>query len=297
MAEVALKTRSVCSCFFVGYHNPDVHRALRETAEKYSALVCHPFARTVPARLPRELRDQVYDYLWDQTSRGRVEEWFSPSTDAEDDDGSLQNCVLTAPHFAHATFVGEDFASEAVTWFFSMLKKPEVDYRRAQTYIQMKNFGSVTIRPIDVIRHLAIWVECGMFGRPNYKDIPWENLRINLESLLGLPVRDNLVLEIRISENLQFTHELFRVLVTIRPVYHALVEKQVNIKVLGNNFIIARLADDPKVAAEQGRPRNDAEQLNCYFDGTPEEWFLKKEVDILAIEEARRRISCMKVSL
>lgn len=84
--------------------------------EQCTITICQPFATTFLTRLPRELRDQIYDYLWDRDSVDCVdEEIFQLRYERE--------WNYPAPFFADAKFMGDAFAREAATWLFLGIKK------------------------------------------------------------------------------------------------------------------------------------------------------------------------------
>ncbi|KAF2828207.1 hypothetical protein CC86DRAFT_369324 [Ophiobolus disseminans] len=267
---------------------------LQKLAKQCASIVGLSFAITVLTRLPRELRDNIYDYLWDSKSVDHVEEWISASHEVGRKASSLHHWDPLAPSFADATYIGELFAQEVVTWFFRMIKKPEVDYRAVQAYLEMDTFGSMTFRPRDVIRRLTIKVDWEFSSQ---RGVAYGDLQKNLESVLSLPVRDDFVVEIFIALVLFPVVELFHVLEVIRPIYRGLVDKGMRVDVLGDRFFAAKWRDRAdKKAAPKRTPREMAGLLNDYFDvTTPEEWLLLKETEINQFSHQRRKMKCLQM--
>ncbi|KAF2034049.1 hypothetical protein EK21DRAFT_57280 [Setomelanomma holmii] len=256
--------------------------------------MCPPFAAAVHASLPQELRDQIYDALWDEETRKRLDDLIGRSYHSLHESGELNNWILPGPFFTEPTYIGEHFAKEALTYFFRMVSQAEVHYRAINHFLEIDQFGRMEFRPIDILRVLTINVEW------TFRDLAYDDLRENMESLLTLPVREDFEIVIYIDRNLQFSRHLFHILELIRPVYHALVAEGVKIKVLGYRFFTVRWreqaiatdndSDGPKLQYET------AEQLNYYFNGTAEEWLQMKDAEIRKIKRTPRRLKNLEVS-
>jgi hypothetical protein len=274
-------------------------RPITKLAETCSAMMCAPFSAGIHRRLPRELRDQVYDYLWEQPYVDDVDATISLPPrffkNAPNDPVShKQNMILRMPFFADARFVEEDFAKEAATFFFRTLTDAELHYQFVSTYLRIERLGNMEFRPRDVTRRLIIDIAWSISQQ---KEVSYSDLQDTLDSLLTLPVRDDLAIVIYLGRDLQYSRNMFCVLDMIKPVFQALVQKGVNIKVLGYRFFTPRWRDsaDDEPGTVTKRPCTTAEQLNYYFDRTSDEWFKMKEAELKAIEQAVRRQKCLEV--
>ncbi|KAH7406750.1 hypothetical protein DE146DRAFT_404098 [Phaeosphaeria sp. MPI-PUGE-AT-0046c] len=261
-------------------------------------LLCPPRAYDVMAGLPPlELRDQVYSYLWDEQAVHRVESQIGDVTNELSELHLSKDWTLQVPHFADANYVDEPFAREAATLFFRVITALEVQYRSVRRFLKMSSFGNMSLCPRDIIRRLVIDVKFAPVGRSYRRIIVLADLRDNLESLLTLPVRDNFEIIIYIDREIQFSRTLFKTLEIMKPIYHALVQKGMKIKVLGFQFFTPawRNPDDIREEATVGRPCTTAEQLNYYFEMTPMEWLDMKEGELNAIKQPLRRERCMRI--
>jgi hypothetical protein len=269
-------------------------RLLRELAERCATLLSNPFAHAVYGALPAELRNQVYDHLWDWETVETIDHHVTRAKERNDERTS-GNWILSAPFFADAKIVGELFAREAATQFFRMITDAEVHYRLVRVYVQMNQFGNMSFRPRDIIRRLRIDVQwSNSWGR---EEIVYADLQDNLQSLLCLPARNDFVVEIFLPRQMQFSRIFFHVLDIIKPIYHSLVQKGVKIKVLGYRFFTPSWRVDTADTTETG-PKfhcTTAEALNFYFDGTTEDWFAMKEAELAAIKNPRRMQKCFDV--
>jgi hypothetical protein len=85
-------------------------------------------AELVQTRLPRELRDHVYSFLWDDDTTANLSSDYQkhlqrsvPCLRVPDTDGNLTcKCKLpeTMPAFTRSNLVGYQFAHEAVLWLY-----------------------------------------------------------------------------------------------------------------------------------------------------------------------------------
>ncbi|KAH4863785.1 hypothetical protein HBI26_149010 [Parastagonospora nodorum] len=266
---------------------------LHELAERSAALLCRPFVEAIHETLPAELRDQVYDHLWNEDAIDLVDGQLALPYNNVRDERLSQDWVLQAPFFADASIVGESFAREAATYFFRMLTDNEVDYHLLQAYLRIKSFGNIRLHPGEIIRRLRIDVPY----QPDPYSFAYADLKRNLESLLDLSVRNDLAVEVFLDRELQFSRNFFHIMDMIRPIYQILVKRDVMIKVLGHRFFTPRWRQDVENTneAEQKRYITTAEMLNYYFDGTTEEWFTMKDTEIASIKNPRRRQRCHEV--
>jgi hypothetical protein len=274
-------------------------RDLRKIAEDCAILLCPPVTMSVHVGLPRELRDQIYDHLWEQKWIDSVDEFIATSHKAykgklNPSTQSLRDWVLPAPYFANARFVGENFAREAATRFFRALTETEVHYTMVRAYLDVETFGNMAFRPREVIRHLTIDVAWSV---SEWEELAYSDLWDCMNSLLALQVRNDLTIDIYLSRDLQFSRNLFHVLDTIKPAYQTLVQKGVKIKVLGYRFFTPRWRNHEDINANM-RPKRlctTAEQMSYYFDRTPEDWLQMKEAEINVINPPQRRMKHLEV--
>jgi hypothetical protein len=257
-------------------------------------MLCPPFATSMCATLPAELRDQVYDYLWHRKALHELDSKIALPYVKVYDDRVTHDWCLSAPNFADASLVGEPFARGAATYFFRMLTKAEVHYRLVRAFLQIELFGNMSFRPRDVIRLLKIDVAWSL---SNGEKFAYNDLRENFKSLLELPVKDDFAIEIFLPRDMQFSRTLYHVLDIIRPIYHSLVQKGVRIKVMGFRFFTPSWREDTMKRKNHISPFSytTAEVLNCYFDMTTEAWFLMKEAEIAKIKKPLRRERCFEV--
>jgi hypothetical protein len=138
--------------------------------------------------------------------------------------------------------------------------------------------------------YIAWWIS-------QQNEVSYSDLQSTLDSLLALPVRDDLAIVIYLGHDIQYSRNMFCVLDMIKPVFQTLVQRGVKIKVLGYRFFTPRWRntddDEPGVATK--RPCTTAERLNYYFDHTPDEWFAMKEAEPRAIKQPLRRQRCLEV--
>jgi hypothetical protein len=257
-------------------------RSLRNRAKECAAMLCPPFTARVHAAFPAELRNHIYDYLWDKQETDCVDEAISSSPTSSSDHRFSSPWVIHAPFFADAHIANSQFALEASTHFFRSVSNAEVHYRFVRAFCEMSTFGHMAIRPIDIIRRLSINIEWQIY---QWRDFAYTEFRQSMEYLLTLPVKDDFEIVIYLPRCMQFSRLLFHILETLRPIYKALAEKGMKIKVLGYDFF---LDDEAQVET--------AEQLNYYFDRTPEMWFAMKKVEIDAIQRLDRKAISFEVS-
>lgn len=256
-----------------------------------------PCAQDVLARLPPlELRNHVYSYLWNEEAVALIDSQVSEVISRPTILQPPQDWVLRVPFFVDANYVGEQFAREAATLFWRLVTDAEIHYRLIRPFLNISSFGNITLRPCDIMRRLVI--DVGFSHASYYRvDVLLVELIDNLESLLALPVKDDFEIVIYISRELQFSRTLFKTLEAMKPIYYALVQKGMKVKVLGYQFFTPawRNPNDIREEARVRRPCTTAEQLNYYFAMTPYEWLDMKEGEINDIKQPVRRERCMEV--
>lgn len=260
-------------------------------------LLTPPRAQDVMARLPPlELRNHIYDYLWDEKAVRLVDSQLAEIVPGQVDLQSAPKWALRVPYFVDANYVGEAFAREAATLFWRLITDAEIHYRLVRSFLNMSSFGNMSLRPCDIIRRLVIDVGFSQAGYYRVNVVLAE-LIDGLESLLALPVRDDLEIIIYIEREIQFSRNLFKVLEVMKPTYHALTQKGMKVKVLGYQFFTPawRNPNDIREEAKVRRPCTTAEQLNFYFAMTPYEWLDMKEGEINEIKQFVRKERCMEV--
>lgn len=270
-------------------------RPLRLLAKECSTLICKPFAAIVYNRLPRELRDQVYDLLWtdeevdqlDQvigTSKDlpRLNHWSDPTVPSE----------RAVPFFADADFTGPEFAHEAAVWYFKMRTRGEIHYSQVRNYIERNEFGGVKLAPINFIRRLTINLEWVM---PYADHLSYADLRECMESLLTLKDKKRLAIEIYLSRDMQFSRTMFQALELIRPFFLEMKGNGFPPKLMGYQWFSPKWRQVNPDRVEERKTYATVELLNYFFDGTPEEWLAMKSEEIQADENHTRRKKCFQV--
>ena len=273
-------------------------RQLDKLAKQSAASQLSSFPPTVCSSLPRELRDQIYDYLWTEDyveeldsviSARDAPPWLSSS--------DISSSNLPVPFFADAAIVGSEFAKEAAVWYFRMLTGAEINYRHVRGYLERDTFGSMTFMPRDVINILTIDVRFEFNSRVT-GEIAYAALRDSMNSLSLLQDQKNLsTIEIYLSQSLQFSRALFHVLDIIAPAYHALEGRAgPKIKVMGYQFFTPAWRNEGEPTTKK-KSCATVELMNYYFAGTPEEWLAMKEEEIKADPKPQRRQKCYEVRI
>lgn len=253
---------------------------------------------------PRELRDQVYvsiqptsyrrykgltslrsyGYLWTNKRVRIMDESLSSYSGKKSlGQAGVQTAEIPVPQFANSVFVGDVFASEAAALYFRTLIGAEIDYRCVRNHLEREKIGAMPFPLAKTIRRLTIKIEEEYIGWV----IDYEVLKDCIQSLLMLKDHSGICVEIYLNSNIQYSGALFRVLETIKPVFFALRDTKVEIKVLGYNFF-SLLEDDKSDAF--------SEQLNYYFMGTPQEWLEMKKTENREIPGVSLRNQCKRVS-
>jgi hypothetical protein len=220
-------------------------RALTELIEQCASLWCSSIAASVHARLPREVRDAIYDHLWDQKSREDLDKKISAPYIGACDSRVHKEWVLKAPFFSDARFMGHTLAHEAAARFFRTLKA-RVAFQVLPVFLRIERFGSMELRPIDFMRCLTVDVG---WANLKLKALACRDLRHSLVSLLQLPIKEDFAIVLSLGPNVHLSQDLFVALEIIRPTYQALVAKGVKIKVLGFHFFPPGWREDRDILA------------------------------------------------
>lgn len=269
-------------------------RRLEELAKQCAFLQCNAVTAIVCQSLPRELRDQIYDYLWKSDyveeldsilSSKYAPPWLSS--------GDIASLNLKVPFFADPAIVDSNFANEAAMWYFRMLTRAEFDYRHVRGYLQRDTFGSMKFIPRNAIRRLTIDIDWDI---QKNEDFAYAALRDSMNSLLMLKDHKNLTIEIYLCRHLQFSSTLFPVLDIIKPIFHILETKGPGIKVMGYQFFTPAWKEDHG-RTEEKKTYATVELMNCYFQVTPKEWLALKDEEIKAIPQSRLREKCYEVRI
>jgi hypothetical protein len=196
---------------------------------------------------------------------------------------------LPVPHFTNAHVMGNEFAEEAATYYFRVRRIAEVDYRCVRAYLERDRFGPMPFLVKNAIRRLTIKIDWDMCKGTYFGgDFAYEALTDSIDSLGLLQNHKEMAIEIFLHPDIQFCPSLYRVLDTIKPGFLLLREANVNIKVLGYEWF-SLMAEDPA--------ETTSEQLNYYFERTPEEWLNMKAEEVRAISEVKLRRRCKRVSI
>ncbi|KAF1829475.1 hypothetical protein BDW02DRAFT_573931 [Decorospora gaudefroyi] len=246
--------------------------------------LCSPFITMICNRLPRELRDQIYDCLWTAEDVLQMDGEISAFSMTSDETRAIMAVTdLPVPRYANADLVGHQFAAEAAEWYLRMRKEAEVDYRCVRAYLERDRFGPMPLFIRNCIRRLIIKIDC---QASLITGMDYEALRDSMDSLLMLKDHDDLAIEIYLDQGLQYHLAFYRVLEIIKSAYLVLREANLDIKVLGWEFF-SPVGNDPCDV--------ESEQLNYYFTGTPKEWLDMKAEEIKAIKERKLRIQCQRI--
>jgi hypothetical protein len=251
--------------------------------------LCPAFTDIILGKLPRELRDQIYDYLWTEecieSMDGAIS--FAPRYYFSDEAGT--NVLdLPVPRFANATFVGVDFASEAAARYFRSLSNAEIDYRYVRAHLERNNFGPMEFAVRDNIQHLVMRVDETYGTIFPGKRIASRALDDSMNSLLMLKDNRNLRVEIYLEPGMQWSMAFYQALEVIKPVFLTLCEANIDIRVLGYDFFSTTEDDDADIFSEQ---------LNYYLTAaSPGEWLDMKAKEIKEIPPGPLRQRCNRVS-
>ncbi|XP_014558899.1 hypothetical protein COCVIDRAFT_24632 [Bipolaris victoriae FI3] len=247
--------------------------------------LCLPLTSLILSRLPRELRDQIYDLLWGDEHAERLDEALSITPDALkiSEQPILDLPHLSVPPFANSRFVGIEFASEAATRYFRAITVAEIDYRCVRAHINRNRFGPMCFPIKEIISRLTISVyENSLYGL-GMSGFAKTALEDSLDSLLMLKSNRHLKVKIYLPWRIQYKKSLFQVLETIRPFSATFRNANMDVRVLGYDFFNPIEDDSEWIFSEQ---------LNYYFDGTPEEWLEMKIKEVKEIADARQRKAC-----
>jgi len=267
-----------------------VERPIYQVAAACADLqLCQSFTAIILQKLPRELRDQIYNYQWTEEHIRSLNDAISfvPKYHSADEAGTGVQ-YLPVPRFANAALVGEEFASEAATTYFKDLSNVELDYRYVRAYLERDRFGSMAFSFKDAIRRLVITIDEDYGNIYSGKWIACRALYDNMKSLLMLRDRQELSVEIYLESDMQWNLALFQALETIKPVFLMIREANMDVKVLGYDFFSTTEDYDADVFSEQ---------LNYYLTaGTPEEWLEMKAKEIKEMPRGPFRQRCKRVS-
>ncbi|KAH7389941.1 hypothetical protein BKA66DRAFT_568849 [Pyrenochaeta sp. MPI-SDFR-AT-0127] len=276
----------------------DLRRELQHNDERLDALTRDCAALQNPhltamiqARLPREIRDQIYDHLWtvDDVEKldSVISSEYAPHWLSSNDIASL---ILPVPFFVNPLFVGCSFADDASVWYFRMRSRAEIKYHHVRGFLERNSFGFMPFIPRDIIRRLTINIEWAVGDRV---ELAYAALRDSMNSLLLLQDREDLDIHIYLSRDLQFSQTLFHVLEIIKPVIHMFERKGPKIKVMGYQFFTPAWRDHLDPIPKETFAT--VELLNYYFKGTPEEWLSMKNKELLAITQLQRKDMCLAI--
>ncbi|KAF2829041.1 hypothetical protein CC86DRAFT_464752 [Ophiobolus disseminans] len=140
----------------------------------------HDLASSVLVRLPRELRDSVYAYLWDQDILSTLDypslliSRAEPCRSTTDDEGNaicLCDTPASIPPFAQAVFVGYTFATEAVTWLYDNYEGFVLGDPREVMRFFTQDVFHIGVTPMGFpLRRLTLALHLGHPSANEYKD-------------------------------------------------------------------------------------------------------------------------------
>ncbi|KAL1800253.1 hypothetical protein ACET3X_000595 [Alternaria dauci] len=249
--------------------------------------LCSSLTAIILAKLPRELRDHVYDYLWTGEHVESMDEVISFVPKQYFLDEAATNAPeLPVPRFANVTFVGVDFASEAATRYFRVLSGAELDYRYVRAHLERNHFGPMVFAVKKDIRCLVMKIEETAMTIYPGKRIALDALTDSMNSLLMLKDYQDISIKIYLEAGMQSSLAFYQALEAIKPVFMTLREANIDIKVLGYDFFSTTEDDDEDIFSEQ---------LNHYLTaGTPEEWLDMKAREIKKLPRGLPRKRCKR---
>ncbi|KAF5849233.1 hypothetical protein GGP41_006155 [Bipolaris sorokiniana] len=250
--------------------------------------LCHPLTSLILSRLPRELRDQIYDLLWDDKHAEHLDAALSIIPDAVkiSDQPILDLPPLSVPPFANSEFVGIEFASEAATRYFRAITVAEINHRCVRAHLNRNRFGPMCFPIKEAINSLTISVDENSSYGLGMSRFAKTALEDSLDSLLMLKSNRHLKVKIYLPCRIQYKKGLFEVLETIRPFFATFRDANMDVRVLGYDFFNPIEDDSEWIFSEQ---------LNYYFNGTPEEWLEMKTKEVKEIADTRQRKACKSV--
>lgn len=222
--------------------------------------------------------------MWGNDDIERVDKVISsvPSMFGYRDELTVHLPDLPVPVFANPRFVGTEFATEFAVRYVRHLSAAEVDYRCVRAYLNRDRFGPLQFPLKRFINRLDINI-CSS-GIEFFAEMGW---RDSLDGLLML--KDNRsfgTITIYLPDWMQYRPSFFEFLELTRPFFRKFREYSMDVKILGYDFFNP-IGDDTEDIY--------SEQLNHYFDGTPEEWLDMKAKEIKEIPDAKQRRACKGV--
>lgn len=182
-------------------------------------------ADTVQDRLPRELRDNIYQYLWsDAVEAGWVYDMDTPQCSFDE---------KQHPHFTMKDVVGNSFAHEAVTWIYENFQGFEVTAAQTNDFLRHDVFEVGLSPSCSKLRRLK--VRCML---PSARFINQFPLVDYLMPLTQIELRPYFQLEIDLSSRPEsgqkvFIYPLAKVAQDLQPLVAALKASQ-NVSVMVN---------------------------------------------------------------
>lgn len=264
--------------------------------------------------LPRELRDQVYIYLWDAEAIEKVKAlWDRYSANYGRGERSRdiergacpisRGCVCdipsTLPIFARSSYAS-DIAAENIGIFFRNVKSRTSHTDYIEEHLGEWFFAS-GVQARDHIRYLEVLISSDLspselrllkkeperLDCPPYKDIIAREdaaLKENLTRLSTIRFSKGFHLQLVFSNKLQWSSSFLRVLEIIKPIRRTLIDEyKFNITILqdtGNALKIRKIFHPHRMPHNYLRSHFYlylAEDLQAYFDNTPKEWLLMIE--------------------
>ncbi|KAB2105704.1 hypothetical protein AG0111_0g5635 [Alternaria gaisen] len=249
--------------------------------------LCSSLTAIILAKLPRELRDHVYDYLWTGEHVKSMDKAISfVPQHCFSDEAVINAPELPVPRFANVTFVGLEFASEAATRYFRVLSSAELDYRYVRAHLERNRFGPMRFSVKNEIRRLVMTIDESAGTIYPGTRIAREALNDSMNSLLMFKDHQNISIEIYLEAGMQWSLAFYQALEVIKPVFMTLREANIDIKVLGYDFFSTTEDDDTDILSEQ---------LNHYLTaGKPEEWLDMKAREVKSIPRGLLRQRCKR---
>lgn len=192
----------------------------------------------------------------------------------------------SVPRFADSRFVGTEFATEAATRYFRALTGAEINYRCVRAHLNRSRFGCMDFPLKKIINNLTISLPDCIEYNYGTMYLAKTALADSLDSLLMLKENRDVKIVIYLPEMMQYHKMLFEFLEVCRPFHSLFRDAKMDVKILGYDFFNPIEDDSDDMFSEQ---------LNQYFDRTPDEWLDMKAKEIKEIPDEKQRRACKGV--
>ena len=199
-------------------------------------------ADSVQARLPRELRDIVYAYLWDAEilealDYSRLLACRDKKCEFTEDEEGNSVCLCDTPahvpEFARAVFVGFAFAQEAVEWLYDKYEGFTLNSPGEVLPFYTRDTFHIGLTPMGYqLRRLTLVLDLAHPRAEEYR----ESLDFKLSPLLRLKIRPGARLKIHVASYPTDSRDHYRELYDVAMLLEAL--ESVAAKLTSNNIAV-----------------------------------------------------------